>query len=79
MNKSESCINTTLNKVTIFVKLFCIKQTPIYSEHKSFDLDRFHSIYITIKAKPERTKQLRKSQKQNQNKHGLISFGLQPP
>jgi hypothetical protein len=43
LNKPESCINRTLNKVLkyeMFVNLTCINQPPVYSEHKS--LDRFH-------------------------------------
>ena len=38
LNKSESCINLTLKKVPmkkIFVKLTCLNQTPVYTEHKS--------------------------------------------
>ena len=51
MNKLESCINRTLNKVTIFVYLFYTKQT------QKFWLRQVSQyIYITIKAKTERTK-----------------------
>ena len=39
LNKLESCLNQTLNKVPmleIFVNLTCINQTPVYSEDKSW-------------------------------------------
>ena len=39
VNKLESCINRSLNKVPIqeiFVNLTSINQTPVYSEHKGF-------------------------------------------
>jgi len=39
LNKTESCINKTLNEFPmfeIFVNLTCINQTPVYSEDKSW-------------------------------------------
>jgi len=57
LNKTESCINQTINKVQMYeisVTLTCIYRTPVYSEHKlkswcqwGFGLDWCHCITLT--------------------------------
>jgi len=52
MNKTESCINLTLNKFTvqeIYVNLTCINRIPVYSEHKRWSQGWWVKTGVTVR------------------------------